>query len=504
MPFEPGQRAGDYEVLEIIGKGGMGRVYRVRNVISNRIEAMKVLLSDLAWEPELGERFLSEIRILARLDHPNIAKFYTALQLENQLVMMMEYVEGISLADAVRQGPVPLHQILSNVSETLSALSYAHKNGVIHRDIKPSNVMITSQGIAKLMDFGIAKSALDPALTRPGTTMGSMLYMSPEQVRGEQVSARSDIYSIGVVLYELTAGCRPFEAENTFALLEAQLNAAPKPPIELNPALDPALNEIILTAMQKDPALRFGNADAFRQALESVRTVAKPSAAVQPTLPMLNYKFAKPSTAHRAAWMTAGALVCVCVLLAAAITLPHFSKRFAASPREHIQKLEIPRVSRVPTPVISKPAAPEQPSPEHHVRANRAPEQNRPRLAPPVYEQSISHETVPGANEPNAGPRVTTITPGPSQAELDKADEEFMKLKSRADAVRSGLDTLRAQQAASGLGLRGDVASSASRMENYLLASDRALQSKNLDNARKYMDSAEAEISKLESFFGHY
>src|SRR5579863_2837172 len=207
MAFEVGQIVSDYEILDVLGKGGMGRVYRVRNVISNRIEAMKVLLADLAAEAELGDRFGSEIRTLARLDHPNIAKLHTAFKHDNQLVMVMEFVEGLTLSERGRQGPIPLDETISYIGQTLSALGYAHENGVIHRDIKPSNIMVTAHGVVKLMDFGIAKSNTDTMHTRAGTTMGSMQYMSPEQVRGTAVDARSDLYSMGVVLYELTAGC---------------------------------------------------------------------------------------------------------------------------------------------------------------------------------------------------------------------------------------------------------------------------------------------------------
>jgi serine/threonine-protein kinase len=270
MPFQVGQRLGDYEVQEMLGVGGMGHVYRVRNIISNRTEAMKVLLPDLTAEPDLATRFIAEIRTLASFDHPNIAQLHTALIAENQLIMMMEFVEGYTLEQLAKQRAMPIPEVAGYISQALSALGYAHSRGIVHRDVKPANLMVTSHGIVKLMDFGIAKSKVENNnYTRPGTTMGSLYYMSPEQVRGDTVDARSDIYSMGIVLYEMLAGRRPFESETTFTILNKQLNEQPQPPIEVNPAIPEGLNAIILIALAKDPAQRFQSADAFRNALKS-------------------------------------------------------------------------------------------------------------------------------------------------------------------------------------------------------------------------------------------
>ncbi len=271
MSLEVGQRVGDYEVLALLGKGGMGRVYKVCNIISNREEAMKVLLPDFASDPELAARFMAEIRTLAGLEHPNIAQLRTAFQLQNQLVMVMEYVEGTTLEARASQSKMPLDQVLDYSTQVLSALSYAHSRGVTHRDIKPANIMITSHGLAKLMDFGIAKSTNDMQLTRPGTTMGSVYYMSPEQVRGGTVDARSDIYSFGVTLYEMLTGQRPFQADTSYSVLNAQLNEAPTPPMQVNPALPQELNNIVLRAMVKHPDGRFQTAEEFRNCLKNLR-----------------------------------------------------------------------------------------------------------------------------------------------------------------------------------------------------------------------------------------
>src|SRR5271156_1447374 len=202
--FVPGQRIGDYEVLGVLGAGGMGKVYKVRNVISDRIEAMKVLLANLAVQKELADRFLREIKLLASLNHPNIAALNTALTLDNQLVMMMEYVDGVTLASRLQQGPIAPSDAINYSDQLLGALGYAHKLNVVHRDIKPANMMLTPQGVVKLMDFGIARPGKEAmAMTVTNTTLGSLNYMAPEQVKGEIADARSDLYSFGVSLYEM-------------------------------------------------------------------------------------------------------------------------------------------------------------------------------------------------------------------------------------------------------------------------------------------------------------
>src|SRR3974390_494027 len=268
--FAIGQHIGDYEILSILGVGGMGKVYKVRNVISDRVEAMKILLPALSSNQSLADRFLREIRLLATLNHPNIAPLRTALTHENQLVMIMEFVEGETLSNRIARAPISTSEAVNYADQVLSALSYAHKQNIIHRDIKPANMMLTPQGIVKLMDFGIARSSTDGGLTTTGTTLGSLNYMPPEQVRGESADARSDIYSFGVSLYELLTGKLPFHSDSQYSLMTAHLNEAPAAPITLRADLPTSLNEIILMAMAKEPAQRFQSADAFRAALKTV------------------------------------------------------------------------------------------------------------------------------------------------------------------------------------------------------------------------------------------
>ncbi|MGA8034751.1 MAG: protein kinase, partial [Candidatus Acidiferrales bacterium] len=286
-----GARKGDYIILGVLGAGGMGKVYKVRNSLSDRVEAMKVLLPDLSDQKDLADRFLREIKVLASLHHPNIAELRTALTIDNQLVMIMEYVEGLTLSQRLQQPPLTYADSIAYIDQVLSALAYAHSKGVVHRDIKPANMIVTSEQITKLMDFGIARSTSnDMGLTMTGTTLGSVAYMSPEQVRCETIDARSDLYSVGVSLYEMVTGQRPYVSDNNFEVMQAHLQIPPTEPKDVKLDIPAPLSQLIMMAMAKDPAQRFQTAEAFRAALQSVAplvgppTPAIPVALASPTI----------------------------------------------------------------------------------------------------------------------------------------------------------------------------------------------------------------------------
>lgn len=271
MSFSPGTTLGDYEVLGTLGAGGQGTVYRVRHVISRREEALKILLPDLEQAEELANRFIREIQVLARLNHPNIAALHTALKLQNQLLMVMELVEGESLRDRLRSPGVTLWEGVDYVMQTLTALDYAHRQGVVHRDMKPGNIMIAPGNIVKLLDFGIATGLEEPRLTRTGAVIGSIHYMSPEQIRGAPGDARSDLYSVGVTLWQIAAGRRPFESGGEYGVMMAHLEDDPMPPREIR-GVPNALWEILRIALAKKPSGRFQTALEFREALRAIRT----------------------------------------------------------------------------------------------------------------------------------------------------------------------------------------------------------------------------------------
>ena len=266
MAFEPGQNIGDYEVVAKLGAGGLGEVYEVRHLISQRREAMKILLPDQG-SPEMVERFRREVQTLATLNHVNIAQLHTAFYHDNQLAMIMELVHGETLRDLRLRMAITLSQALEYVAQTLNALAYAHRLGVVHRDIKPSNIMITDGGFVKLLDFGIALTGHGTELTRAGYLLGSLNYMSPEQIGGSKATPRSDIYSVGVTLYELLTSTLPIKGENNYEIMMGHINQAPAPPHQLAPQVPAAISEAVMRALAKDPLERFATADDFLHAL---------------------------------------------------------------------------------------------------------------------------------------------------------------------------------------------------------------------------------------------
>jgi serine/threonine protein kinase len=269
MKFEIGQTAGGYEFLAVLDTSESGVTYKVRNVLVRRLETLKVLPKELQEDQQRVDRFLREVNIRARLSHPNIVSFYNAMPLEDQLVMTTELVEGSTVAQLAKLGPFPIKDAADYICQALSALVYAHAHGVVHRDICPSSMIITEENRLKLSDFGLAKMYADPSLTQTGTVVGSVDYTSPEQVKGiTTLDERTDIYSIGVILYELAAGQKPFVSKSQFEVMQAHVEKELLPPVELNPELSSELNNIILHALAKAPTERFQSAMKFRTALQ--------------------------------------------------------------------------------------------------------------------------------------------------------------------------------------------------------------------------------------------
>jgi len=263
-----GKRIQQYEILSLIGEGGMGNVYLARHTQLGRNVAIKSLLPQLARNENIRARFKNEASTMAHLQHPNIVALYDYVEDDDGLYLIMEYVEGIELDDYIRKvsGPVPAESAITFMQQILSAFFYAHGQGIVHRDIKPSNILITKDGGVKILDFGIAKmlSEAGNKLTKTGTQMGTVYYMSPEQVQGKEIDIRSDIYALGVTLFQMLTGVCPYDGMTTeFEVYNKIVHEPLPPPSSIYPGVPAALDSVVKKATEKDPNHRFSNCGEF-------------------------------------------------------------------------------------------------------------------------------------------------------------------------------------------------------------------------------------------------
>lgn len=266
MASEPRVLADRYELVELLARGGMSEVFLAQDRRLSRPVAVKVLAAELSRDATFVDRFRHEAQAAANLNHPNIVSVYDWGQDGDTSYIVMEYIDGRSVRDLIKaRGRLDDTQVAGIGGEIAAALSSAHAAGVIHRDVKPANVLISSQGQVKVTDFGIALSGNSPnELTKAGSVMGTATYFSPEQAQGFDVDARSDLYSLGIVLYEMATGAPPFAGDNAVAVAYQQVQEPVPPPSTRNPAITPALEAIILTALAKDPNARYQTADEMR------------------------------------------------------------------------------------------------------------------------------------------------------------------------------------------------------------------------------------------------
>ena len=264
-----GTQIGSYKIVEKIGEGGMGVVYKGVDVTLDRAVAVKVLSSELIGNPQLVERFRAEAKAQANLNHTNIATLYSFIQQGDTCVIVMELLEGETVDQMIRRrGLIPAEEAVPIFRQALLGIGFAHRMGIVHRDIKPSNIMVTKSGIVKVMDFGIAKVLGGQRLTRTGTRMGTVAYMSPEQIRNLPVDIRSDIYSLGATLYEMFTAHLPFESESDFQVMSDHVNTPPTPPTRYYPYIAPGFEQCVLKALAKNPDDRFQTVEEFGAGLE--------------------------------------------------------------------------------------------------------------------------------------------------------------------------------------------------------------------------------------------
>lgn len=394
MGFHVGEMVGEYEITGILGAGSMGQVFQAEHRLTRRREALKVLSAECATEQQL-HRFHREMELQAALNHPNIAAIHNAIDIDGQIVLVMELVEGQTLESVLKKGRIPLQQGVDYVRQTLSALQYAHARAVIHRDVTPANLIITPSGTIKLTDFGVAKSFGDVLLTNCGELVGSLRYMAPEQIKGESnADPRSDLYSVGAILYEVATGVQPFERESIMSLMLCQPEAELKRPSALEPSLPLEWEGVILRALARDRADRYQSADEFLSALDAV--TGAPAAAVKAKTHALKYLSIGLATAGVAA-VAVVAVVAARIRTANVPPPPALMVHIAAPP----DALTPARVSHIVSPMKHgttrheakvQPPAPltdAPPSPEQSSVA--APEIDEPTAATPATAQHKRH-----------------------------------------------------------------------------------------------------------------
>ncbi len=266
--LEPGTRLGHYLIVSRLGGGGMGVVYKAQDLELERTVALKILPPQLCRHPEYVNRFRTEAQAQARLSDPHVVTLYSFLELPVGEVLVLEYVEGQTLEQRLRrQGPLAPQEAVAVFEQALRAVEHIHARGVVHRDLKPANLFITREGTVKLMDFGVARILGGRDLSQRGAMVGTLLYISPEQINGRETDFRSDIYTLGISLFEAVTGRLPFERRTDYALMHAHVQETPPRPKQFQRRLPPVLEWVILKAIEKDPARRFQSAAEFREAL---------------------------------------------------------------------------------------------------------------------------------------------------------------------------------------------------------------------------------------------
>src|SRR6478672_8541539 len=320
MILRAGVRLGPYEILAPAGAGGMGEVYKARDIRLDRMVAIKVLHNAASAPPEVRQRFEREARAVSAINHPHICSLFDIGQQDGIDYLVLEFLEGETLAERLRKGALPIEQALRFGIQIAGALEAAHRHGIIHRDLKPANIILTASG-AKVLDFGLAKMHAQPALvskgsvlqtlttplTGAGTIVGTLQYMAPEQLEGKDADTRTDLFAFGTVLYEMISGRRAFQASSHAALISSIMTAEPAPLASLQPLASPSLDHVVRTCLAKDPAERWQSAHDLLVQLKWI--AGGGSEGIQVLTPRRQWR-------ERLSWIAAGTLALIVITLA--------------------------------------------------------------------------------------------------------------------------------------------------------------------------------------------
>jgi serine/threonine protein kinase len=339
--------AGKYKIIDEVGHGGMGVVYKAEDIKLKRSVALKFLPPHLMDSPELRERFLIEAQAAAALNHPNTCVIHEVGEEEERSFIAMEYVEGKTLRDRIKKGPLKTDEALDIIAQVAAGLGAAHRKGIIHRDIKSANIMVTEQGQAKVMDFGLAKLRGGSSLTKSQTTLGTVAYMSPEQAQGEEVDGRTDLWSLGVVLYEMLTGELPFKGDRDVSIIYSIVHEEPKSLKPRKPPVPEELQQVIGRALKKKREARYASADEilkdFRIFQDSLRLEASGVLSVK----TLGRQLRKPRIAVPAAAVLAGL-----AFLGFRFFKHQADVRWVREPRfQHDKRARVPRAERRQGPI---------------------------------------------------------------------------------------------------------------------------------------------------------
>ena len=435
MHAAPGTRLGPYEIVKPLGAGGMGEVYEARDTRLDRSVAIKVLPAELARDAGARARFDREARAIAALNHPNICALHDIGDADGHGFLVMERLEGETLQDRLQRGPLEIEQIVDYGIALADALDAAHARGLIHRDLKPANIFITTRGVVKILDFGLAKTVdadaavtreVDEALTVAGTTLGTVAYMSPEQLRAEPLDVRTDLFSLGLVLYEMATGQRAFAGSTSVVVAAGILHQQPQPPRTLRADLPAALEQILLKMLEKELARRSQSAAEIRAELARVtrqeQTGSRSGAALSPAEAPVAVSAPTRSTAARARGLTFALFFTVAFVAAASWYQQQRSGRVDS--RTDSQPPPVPVLAEPPPlprpPQTGDPAAPGAVS--------------QPAGSPPVADsgaQPQESRSTRAGEVPSAAAPPATPAPAPSATEVPSTPPAGRSLRAR-------------------------------------------------------------------------